>query len=115
MAQPQLSLVRPLQTDDPVSIKFMYADLARSGLTPQDIGAYPVNHLTSGLTGSYIIPYHDPLMYRQRFDRKSDKYTQPRGRRDIWWSPHVALEELRASDTLYIIEGEKKAARFLKQ
>lgn len=115
MAQPQLSLVRPLQTDDPVSISFMIQDLARSGLTPQDIGAYPVSHLSSGLTGSYIIPYHDQLMYRQRFDRKSDKYTQPRGRRDIWWSPHVTLEELRASDTLYIIEGEKKAARFLKQ
>jgi len=113
--KPQLTLVRPARVDDPISIEFMFADLARSGLTPQDIGAYPVDHLKSGLTGSYVIPYHDELMYRQRFNRKTDKYTQPRGRRDIWWSPHQTLEELRAADTIYVIEGEKKAARFLKQ
>jgi hypothetical protein len=54
-------------------------------------------------------------MYRQRFNRKVDKYKQPRGKRAIWWSPKTTPEELRAADTLYVIEGEKKAARFYKK
>lgn len=115
MTHPQLMVVQPPKVDDPVSITFMYADLARSGLTPQDINAYPLDSQRSGLTGAYCIPYNDKLMWRTRHDRKVDKYLQPKNRRDIWISPSSSLEEIRAYDTLYIIEGEKKAARFLKQ
>lgn len=115
MAQPQLQIVRPPRVDDPISIEFMYTDLARSGLTPQDIDAYPIDSNRYGFAGAYCIPYSDPLMYRTRHDRKVDKYLQPRNKRDIWVPSSLSLSEIRASDTLYIIEGEKKAARFLKE
>lgn len=115
MAKPQLASVRPPKTDDPISIKFMFEDLARSGLTPQDMNAYPVDSNRGGFTGTYCIPYADPLMWRTRHDRKVDKYLQPRNRRDIWYPPTLSLEYLRSEEILYVIEGEKKAARFHKQ
>lgn len=115
MAQPQLQVVRPPMVNDPLSIAFMVTDLARSGLTPQDIDAYPIDSNRAGFTGAYCIPYSDQLMWRTRHDRKVDKYLQPKKRRDIWISPKSNLQDMRASDTLYIIEGEKKAARFLKE
>lgn len=115
MAKPQLMVVRPPRVDDPVSIKFMYERLALSGLTPQDVGAYPIDSARAGFTGAFCIPYHDPLMWRTRHDRKVDKYLQPKNRRDVWYAPNTTLEEIRAAETLYIIEGELKAARFLKE
>lgn len=113
-AVPQLSLARPLQVDEPLSIEFMKNDLARSGLVPEDLNAYPVALQGMGTTAAYVIPYEDPRMYRMRYDRKIDKYTQPKGLRDVWWSPFQDVKLFRTKDILYIIEGEKKAAKFVK-
>jgi len=113
-ALPQLSLARPLQVNEPLSITFMNNDLARSGLVPEDLNAYPVALQGMGTTAAYVIPYEDPRMYRMRYDRKIDKYTQPKGLRDVWWSPHQDIKLFRTKDILYLIEGEKKAAKFVK-
>jgi hypothetical protein len=113
-AVPQLSLARPLRVDEPLSIAFMTNDLARSGLVPEDLNAYPVALQGMGTTAAYVIPYEDPRMYRMRYDRKIDKYTQPKGLRDVWWSPHQDIGKFRTKDILYVIEGEKKAAKFVK-
>ena len=112
---PVLSLVAPNQVDDPKSIEFMIKDLARSGLVPTDMAAYPINSKKYAGAGAYIIPYHDQRMYRTRIDRLVDKYIQPKGTKDVWWGPNAVLETMRDSEVLYIIEGEKKAAAFLKK
>lgn len=111
---PQLSLVRPLPSDEPLSVDFMMKDLARSGLVPEDLGAFPLPLQGLGTTAAYLIPYNDPRMYRIRLDRTIDKYTQPKGIRDVWWSPHQDINLFRSRDILYLIEGEKKAAKFVK-
>jgi hypothetical protein len=100
--------------DHPLSVEFMIRDLARSGLVPEDLDAYPVGLQGMGTTAAYVIPYNDARMYRMRYDRATDKYTQPKGIRDVWWSPHQDIEKFRTKDVLYIIEGEKKAAKFVK-
>ena len=109
-----LSLVRPLKEDDPRSIQFMIADLARSGLVPEDIDAYPIALQAMATTPAYVIPYADPKMYRIRLDRAIDKYYQPKGLRDVWFSPHQSTSLFRDEPVLYLIEGEKKAAKFVK-
>ena len=113
-AQPVLSLVRPLRADEPKSEAFMLADLARSGLVPEDMDAYPIALQAMGTIAAYVIPYTNPRMYRMRFDRDIDKYTQPRGLREVWSSPHQSVHLFRNEPILYIIEGEKKAAKFVK-
>tara|TARA_R110000868_G_scaffold5782_1_gene33945 strand:- start:21748 stop:23760 length:2013 start_codon:yes stop_codon:yes gene_type:complete len=113
-AQPVLSLVRPLRADEPKSIDFMLADLARSGLVPEDLGAYPIALQALSTVAAYIIPYSNPRMYRMRLDRATDKYTQPKGLREVWSSPHQDTKLFRNEPILYIIEGEKKAAKFVK-
>lgn len=112
---PQLNLVAERQEDHPISIEFMHRDLMRSGLTPEDLGAYPVAPIAFEKCGAYIIPYRDPLMWRIRYDRKEDKYKQPKGLRGVWWSPRQSLQEARNQPVIYIIEGEKKAAAFVKK
>lgn len=114
ITQVQLSLIAPNAVQDPISIEFMNADLARSGLVPEDINAYPISSARYDGCGAYIIPYSSPVMYRTRIDRATNKYIQPRGVRDIWW-PHQKDPRESQSDVLFIIEGEKKAARFYKQ
>lgn len=113
-AQPVLSLVRPLRENEPKSIEFMMADLAKSGLVPEDLGAYPIGLQALGTVAAYIIPYANPRMYRMRLDRATDKYTQPKGLREVWSSPHQDTALFRAEPCLYLIEGEKKAAKFVK-
>ena len=113
-AQPVLSLVRPLRSDESKSIDFMMADLARSGLVPEDLGAYPIALQALATVAAYIIPYPNPRMYRMRLDRATDKYTQPKGLREVWSSPHQDVHLFRNEPILYIIEGEKKAAKFVK-
>ena len=81
--QAMLGLVRPLRIDEPKSIEFMLADLARSGLVPEDMDAYPVALQAMNTTPAYIIPYADPKMYRMRLDRATDKYTQQIGRAHV--------------------------------
>jgi len=110
-----LALVSPPQLDDPISVEFMHRDLARSGLEPKDIQAYPISSYRYDGAGSYVIPYRSATMYRTRHDRAVNKYLQPKNIRDIWWSHTQNLDKFRDDDVLYIIEGEKKAARFLKK
>ena len=38
----QLALARPVREDEIRSVEFMLADLARSGLVPEDMDAYPI-------------------------------------------------------------------------
>src|SRR5262245_51910920 len=111
----ELALARPLPASDVSSFQFMIEDLAKSGLVPEDLGAYPVSPIADGTTPGYCIPYNDPRMYRIRYARKEDKYIQPKGTTGIWWSPHQNRSTFRAAPTLYIIEGEKKAAAFIKR
>lgn len=111
----KLGLVAERREDHPVSVEFMLRDLARSGLTPEDIGAYPIAPVAFEKCGAYIIPYRDPLMWRIRYDRSEDKYKQPKGIRGVWWSPRQSLNEAKEQPTIYIIEGEKKAAAFVKK
>ena len=114
-AQPKLTLVSPPRSEDPVSIEFMHRDLARSGLTPEDMQAYPISSFRYDGAGSYVIPYNNHQMYRTRHDRTVNKYLQPKNIRDIWWSHIQDLNKFSQGDVLFIIEGEKKAARFLKR
>lgn len=114
-AQPVVSLVRPLCIEDPDSVAFMLRDLERSGLLPHDIAAYPIQKQGMGVVPAYCIPYHDERMYRIRYDRDIDKYTQPKNLRDVWWPPRIDLQSYRSATTIFIIEGEKKAAKFHKQ
>jgi hypothetical protein len=114
-AQPQLSLIAPSYSADPISVEFMNKDLARSGLEPSDIGAYPISTLRYDGLGCYVIPYPRSNMWRVRIDRAVNKYIQPKNVHDAWWPPQrdPSLVEHR-NGTLYIIEGEKKAAKLFK-
>jgi len=115
LTKPVLYAVAPPMVADQISIDFMNKRLALSGLVPEDIGAYPLDSNKYGFTGSFCIPYNDPSMYRTRHDREVDKYHQPKGKVDIWWPPQLTLEQIQLNDTLFIIEGELKAARFFKE
>jgi hypothetical protein len=114
MAVPQLALVAPSYADDDISIEFMIKRLELSGLVPEDVDAYPISSLRYDGVGSFCIPYRTEYMWRTRHDRAINKYLQPKNIRDIWWSPHQdPLKDKQ--DILFIIEGELKAARFVKR
>jgi len=110
----ELALARPLASNDQLSFQFMYEDLAKSGLTQEDVRSYPVAPIAMGTCPGYCIPYADPRMYRIRYKRDEDKYIQPKGIVSVWWSHTQNKEAFRTAPTLYIIEGEKKAAKFVK-
>ena len=113
--QPQLALAAPPYVEDPTSIKFMHEDLARSGLTPKDINAYPISNVRYDGVGCYVIPYNAPNMWRIRLDRAVNKYLQPKNIADVWWSPkRDPGSPENKNGVLFIIEGEKKAAKFQK-
>ena len=112
----------PLLELHPLSIEFMNWDLARSGLVPEDISAYPSTPLAMKTIGTYVIPFPDKRMWKLRIDRrlvengeKLHKYKAPSGITDIWYPHDAVLTSYREEDVLYIIEGEKKAAKFHKQ
>lgn len=115
MPQPYLQLAKPLPVEHPTSREFMVAKLASSGLTPEDLGAYPVAPISTNQIPGFLIPYHDQNMYRIRYDRLVDKYIGPKGRIGVWWSPHDDLDTFRSAPTLYIVEGELKAAALRKR
>ena len=115
MAKPYLQLARPLPAEFPASREFMVTKLAASGLTPEDLGAYPVAPLAMSHVPGFLIPYHDPNMYRIRYDRLTDKYIGPKGRTGIWWSPHDDISTFRESPMVFIVEGELKAAALRKR
>lgn len=111
----ELALARPLPSNSDISSKFMFEDLARSGLTPEDMGTYPVAPIAMGTCAGYCIPYSDDYrMYRIRYNREEDKYIAPKGMTGVWWSHKQNRTTFRSAPTLYIIEGEKKAAKFVK-
>lgn len=110
----KLSLASPPRAEDDISIEFMIADLERSGLTPEDLDAYPISSSKYDGVGSYVIPYPSLTMWRTRIDRAVNKYIQPKNVVDVWW-PHQRDPSKNKTNVLFIIEGEKKAARFFKQ
>lgn len=116
--KPVLHLVRslPQRVDDQRCIDFMNFDLARSGLVAEDLGAYPVEPVAFGQTAAYCIPYPSGNgMCRIRYDREVDKYVQPKGMTDVWWSDTQNPSAFHLAPVVYLIEGEKKAAAFIKR
>lgn len=99
----------PPHANDKISEEFMVKDLARSGLTPEDLAAYPIANVFG--VGQYVIPYHIPQMWVKRADTQVDKYRGPKGQTSIY----LPLKQPAFSDeVLYIQEGEKKAVAFAK-
>lgn len=117
-------------------------DLARSGLSAEDAKLLKIQFLppekTYALIGknieSYKIPYFDlnrkpTAFYRVRFlnnpntgfaitAKKQRKYSQPKNSSPhIYFPPFVNWSQIAqsASTELYIVEGEKKAARLCKE
>jgi len=92
----------------------MLADLKRSGLTPEDLAAYPIAAAKYSAP-AYLIPYNgNDTLYRCRIDRAENKYISTSNvSPDIWIPPSTSLEEMYDGD-LYIVEGEKKAAAVFK-
>ena len=114
--QPVVVLARPVADwDCQKSVDFMNQRLALSGLVYQDVNAYPVALQAMGTTPAFVIPYSNPRMYRMRLDRAVDKYTQPKGMREVWSSPSQDVSKFRDEPILYLIEGELKAAAFIKR
>jgi len=111
----KLALVTPPRVDDQISIDFMVSDLAKSGLVPEDLDAYPISSQKYDFVGSYVIPYSSPTMWRSRHDRAVNKYLQPKGMREVWYSPHQDIKKFKDGTVLFVVEGEKKAARLYKQ
>ena len=106
---------RPPRVDDPLSVAWMYEDLMKSGLSPEDVRAYPIAAMAMGTVGAYVIGYERPEMWVKRINREQDKYIGPKGLTDIWSSPHQDPSTFDRGELLYVIEGEKKAARFVKK
>ncbi len=101
--------VRPPLIEHADSTRFMLTDLARSGLLPADIDAYPTAPERG--TAQYVIPYPQDGMYRIKRDDPRFKYKAPTNRNEVWWSSKQAFNTFRSAPTLLIVEGEKKAAR----
>ena len=115
--------------------EYMEADLGASGLTPDDIGAYV--HTKAGVQGAkftYVIPYYHPdgqpivdksnylVMFRKKIHPPvgKKKYDQPSGNVLSEYGlprfmPYISPNTIKLQgDTLYICEGEKKTAAFMK-
>lgn len=86
----------------------MLEDLARSGLVPNDLNAYPITNVFG--VGQYIIPYQVPQMWVRRANTPIDKYKGPKGQTDLYIPPTVYPRD----KNLWLIEGEKKSAKFSK-
>ena len=86
----------------------MLQDLSRSGLEPSDLGSYAIPNVFG--VGLYIIPYQVPQMWVKRADTLTDKYRGPKGQTDLYIPPTMYPR----SETLWLIEGEKKSAKFSK-
>jgi len=109
LAQPAIYEAAPPYVNDSVSTEFMHRDLARSGLVPEDMAAYPIANVFG--VGQYVIPYHIPQMWVKRADTQVDKYRGPKGQTSIY----LPIKQPPFSDeVLYIQEGEKKAVAFAK-
>lgn len=98
----------PAHVADAISTEFMLGDLARSGLSAKDLGAYPIPNVFG--VGQYIIPYQVPQMWVRRANTAIDKYKGPKGYTDLYIPP----TKYPQGPELWLIEGEKKAAKFAK-
>lgn len=107
------------------STAWMIADLARSGLLPEDMGCTARSFPVVGTNDeAYVIPYHSlagqliPQMYRIRMNN-SQRYTQPARDQiqDLAVHPYFGKGTalLMGSKIRVICEGEKKAAKFQLQ
>lgn len=104
---------RPAHIQHPDCYKFMLTDLAASGLLPDDLGAYPT--APAGTLLQYVIPYPQDGMYRCKTSDPKNKYIGPRNRNEVWWSSKQDYHTFRSAPVLLIVEGEKKAAKAIKQ
>ena len=95
---------------DKKSVEFMEYDMSRSGLKPEDVGAYPIAS-DKYSAPAYLFPYNgNDKLYRVRINREENKYISTPGvAPDLWLPPGTDLLEMYEGD-LYIVEGEKKAA-----
>jgi len=124
--------------DDGRNKQFAEEDLARSGLTMDDLEAYtsPLVRLKEGATAGYVIPYYDlkgnPLtdedqnlvMFRTRMQypefSREQRYSQPSGEQLAKYGlppyvPYIPPATLKLGGTeLICAEGEKKAASIVK-
>lgn len=124
---------------NPIKLKdlqeFMENDLKESGLEPGDLHAYVhTKAVPQGAKKAYVIPYFTPegnpivdtaeyiAMWRKKIDPpiKKSKYIQPPAA-DLAalgiprYVPYITPKSLSLEgDTLYICEGEKKTACFMK-
>ncbi len=104
----------PPAPGDADSNGFMIMDLLRSGLSPSDLGAYPIASSKYD-AAAYVIPYQgNDRLWRARIDREENKYISATNvTPDIWIPPGLEFDNL-FEDTLYVVEGEKKAAAVYK-
>ena len=107
--------VAPPHIDNARCIAFMLADLARSGLTPEDIDVYPTRPEGFQNVPAYVIKFPSPSMWTKRLDQAKNKYIGPTGHSSIWYPPSLTKQELVDAQVIYVVEGEKKAAKFYKQ
>lgn len=125
------------QSNDKKNQEFAEQDLARSGLTPEDIFAFhhPMMRLKEGAQAGYIIPYFNlegqPItdndanivMFRTRLNMsefsKENRYTQPSGEQLAKFNlpsflPYIHPLTLKLDgDSIVCCEGEKKTAAVL--
>lgn len=108
------------KVNSPQAKQFMEEDLARSGLKPADMGAYPVEHKQRLGMPAYMIPYGESDYWRIRFQVPPDypygKYKAPTGEAPrLYLPPKMTHDAFRAANVKWICEGEKKAAKLFKQ
>lgn len=123
----------PIKTEDLHA--YMIEDLQASGLVPEDLYAYThTKGVPQGAKAAYIIPYFDPqgqpivdeadyvCMWRKKCNipGSSNKYIQPPAkdlaRYDLpRFMPYILPQTISLQgDILYVCEGEKKTASFIK-
>ena len=109
--------VAPISSSNPKSTLFMQGDLERSGLTTKDIECYPIEPEGFSQVAAYCIRYPDKRIWTKRLNvpKGQAKYIANKGLNGIWYPPQLTLNSLMQANTIYMIEGEKKAAKFYKQ
>lgn len=104
--------------------ELMVEDLAKSGLSPEDIEARPIDiearvacGISDDLGSGYLIPYYDiygnPIeFYRLRMFKRKVKYLQAKSSANHVYFPKNFMKVFSANKGRYVLvmEGEKKAA-----
>lgn len=97
-----------MNTEFASSAEFMAADLARSGLTAEDL-PFPPSPIDGGFTQGYRIWYNDDY-YKDRFNRPDNKYIGKPGVA----APIVTFGNFEGAMLSVTVEGYKKALSFYK-